>query len=377
MIWLGDQIAKHTLLEHSPDATLTLNDKGFAEELGSPFERIADVRLDVLAQCLYCDAGPPESFRRPTRRRAGRARDILAAVAGVGEHECDEYRPDLFDATRSPSSLSPRSRVRNLIHHGDLERTFFSLILFNNRLESWIRSLLDPSDRPVDPFRQLQQRVECILFCLDRYSEALRDPAPGTAHQAADAEGPRDVAWAATQITRCVARIRALVSRDDRPLEGWEKASAARALMRILRAVVERNFDAHPGATPDDRNLYQRLIGNNQDADFVYDALDLLPDQSQFVEELDDIIDRMGVNGVREGYKNKMSGLLARLRSSASSSSRRASAPAMPPPAGPGSAGGPSRSGSKRGRGGGGGGGSAAGTKRQAQGQDPRAKRVR
>lgn len=350
LIWLSDLIASQVLYSHNPDKPLTLNERGYAEELGSPFKRISEMRLDVLASSLHCDVGHPASKPRPSTSRKAEAREILASVAEVDEYDLPNFRPDLQEDDFDHTSL---------IHRSDFEATLFSLLLASHSLTAWVRSQLRPSDLPRDRFRLIHQRVLRVLSDLDVYSAATR-ASPGGAN--ADVEGPRDVAWAARSIERCVEEIRVAVASAARrqqdgdgdgdgesaPLAPWERASAARALVRILRAVAERNTDAHRGATQDDRNLYARLVGN-RDTGFVRAALELLVDQNQFVEELEDILELVGASGVVAGWWAGMKRVVARMRSwrgtgtgkgtgtgagAGTDRSRKGKAPltAMPPP---------------------------------------------
>ena len=326
LIWLSDLIASQVLHGRDPEEPLTLNEQGYADELGSPFNRISEMRLDVLADGLHCDIGYPAANLRPSATRRLDILEILASVADVDEWDPADYRPDLqsdaFDHTA-------------LIHRADPEATLFSLLLASSGLASWLRSQLRASDPPLDPFRQIYRRVTRIILDLEEFSASCRaatDPASlGLGSSYVDAEGPRDVAWAALSITRCVDQIRdAVVTRREEPLAGWERASAARALVRILRTVVEKNFDMHSGPSPDDRNLYARLIGN-RDTGFVCDTLDLLVDQNQFVEELEDILELVGISGVVDSWWNSMKRVVAKMRSWKGPGSSRNKGKGVPP----------------------------------------------
>jgi hypothetical protein len=295
LIWLFDKISKLALVDHDPDSVLTMTELGYAEELGDPFAQISQVRLDVLADDLRCDMSEPDTdVVSPNPARVREAREMVAAMEGVEPRELDSYRPDL-DASYNRIPL---------IRRGDLGATLFSLLLASHHLAEWVRSELSPSDPAVDPFRRLQQRASRIIGELDVYSAAERDPAAVDAYRRRGkmAEGPRDVDWAAAQIRHCVDKIERLVSRGSSPLPAWARSSAARSLVCILKAVVHH------------RDLYPRLI-REQDADFVYSALDMLADQSQFIEELEEIMDLVGIRGAPPSYVDKMRSLISRMRS--------------------------------------------------------------
>jgi hypothetical protein len=296
LIWLFDKISKHALVDYDPDAELTLTEFGYPEELGDPFDRISQIRLDVLADDLRCDTSEPDSDTvYPSPARVREAREMVAAMAGIQPHEVDDYRRDL-----ETSSYDHRL----LIRRGDLGATLFSLLLASHSLAEWVRSELRPSDPAVDPFRSVQHRVLRILEELKAYKDAEQDPSAADAYRrrGKHAEGPRDEAWAATQIQHCVRRIHKLVSRGSSPLSEWARSSAARALVVILKLVT------------DHRGLYQRLIGDH-DTGFVSSTLDILADQSQYVDALDDIMDKIGVYGAPPSYVANMRSLIARMRS--------------------------------------------------------------
>ncbi len=79
--------------------------------------------------------------------------------------------------------------------------------------------------------------------------------------------------------------------------------------MGILKAVV-----AHNPRSQGDNNLYMLLVGN-RDAGFVFSALDKLIDQSQFIEELEAIMEIVGKYGAPASYAENMRELITRMRS--------------------------------------------------------------
>lgn len=310
LIWLFDKISKHALFDHDPDSELTLTELGYAEELGDPFDRISQIRLDVLADDLRCDTSEPDSdIVCPNPARVREAREMVAAVAGIQPYQLDDYRPDL-EASYDRSTL---------IRRGDLGATLFSLLLASHSLAEWVRSELTPSDPAVDPFRSTQHRVARIIEELNTYTATDQDPTTAAMYRRRGkrAEGPRDASWAATQIQHCVTRIGKLVSRGSSPLPGWARSSAARSLVVILKAVA------------DHRDLYARLIGD-QDTGFVYSTLDMLADQTQFIDALEEIMDKIGVYGAPPSYVANMRNLLARMRSYKTEDAVAASASGVP-----------------------------------------------
>lgn len=317
LVWLFDSISKKALPTLGPGSELTMTELGYPEELGDPFRCISEYRLDVLADSLHSDVITRNGDAVPmSTARISEAREMVAALAGVETRDIATFRPDL------DSSFSRN----DLIHRGDLEATMFSLILASQSLADSIRTQLVSSDLAVDPFRAIQRRATRIISELDTYSLSLQSPAVASKRRAEgkEAEGPRNVSWAAVQIRSCVAHVDQLVSRGSRPLAGPERASAARTLVGILKAVASHNLDSHGGGTVDDRNLYMCLVGN-QDTGFVYSVLDKLVDQSQFVEELELIMELIGQYGAPESYVANLRRLITRMRSHTGEDSRRPS----------------------------------------------------
>lgn len=332
LIWLSDFIAQQALYDHNPQEPLNMNEQGYPEELGEPFQCISDMHLDVLADGLNCEIGHPLARSGPSPQRVAEAQSIIASIADVDERVFDSYRSDLADA----SSFDPRSPV----HHKDAEATLFSLLVASHRLSAWLRSRLRPSDPARSPFRQIESRARRILSDFDTFPTS--SPSPGQ-----DAEGACDVPWAARGLTRCARQIHTLVSHPEAPLSPAERGNAARALVRILRGVVDRHPHHHHHQTGNaqeggEDSLYARLlIGHHQrdNEGFAADALGLLVDQSQFVDEIEDIMAEVGRRGAAAPWVAKMEAVVARMRGNR----RRASARhAPPPPPPPGVAGAPS-----------------------------------
>ena len=347
LIALLDEINYHTL-DQVPDRELILTPTGLAAEAGNPFEKISNFHLNILADCLHCDVGSPESKTQPNPRRIQESREILAAVAEI---DSDAYRPDLFETTALLGD-------HGIITRTDLERTVVQMLLANNEFFAYFLKLLDTTDAARDPFHKLEQRVDRVLSALKSISSTSPSDNPPTAP-----EGPATVSWAASHLLSVSRTIAALLQRPDRPALAWERASAARTLVRILRAVVtEHTADAHGGATPEERNLYARLIGN-RDTGFAVDALALLPEQNQFIDELETIEETLGVHGAQGGYLRKLRAVIARLRSNRGTRAGAGAGSSVVPTAGP------SRSESSR----------AAGSKRSVggNGREGGAKRAR
>ncbi|KAH8910662.1 hypothetical protein BR93DRAFT_280839 [Coniochaeta sp. PMI_546] len=300
VIWLSDCIAQQALYGHGPQQKLTLNEQGYADELGEPFRCISDMRLDVLAAGLHCEVGHPLARSGPSPQRVADAQAIIASIADVDEHHFDSYRSDLTYASFDS---------RSLVHHKDAEATLFSLLVASHRIAAWVRSRLRPSDPARSPFRQIESRARRIFADLDNFVAATTLGG----NPAADPEGACDVPWAATNLSSCVRQIHTLIARAEAPLSPAERASAARALVRILRGIIDRQNDRQT------ESLYARLIGD-RDEGFLTDSLELLVDQSQFIDEIEDIMAVVGVRGAAASWVAKMEAIVSRMRSTRRSS---------------------------------------------------------
>ncbi|KIH86671.1 hypothetical protein SPBR_08249 [Sporothrix brasiliensis 5110] len=266
--------------------------------------------------------------------------------------------------------------IRDLVERGDLQRTVLRLLVSNDEFFAMFLKLLAPSDKARDPFRKIQQRVEAVLEALlevrssaqhqqQQQSRLLMPPPdPRTRRTAAPAatpiitvtdatsasapapphppsfsdkgNGSVTVAWAAQHVEHAVHQIHLLLQRQlPRPPKPWARRSAGRALVWILYALVFfHNRDAHVGATQDDRNLYQRLVGNSDGSVslssslssssdenglkfFLLDVLAPLHDQTHLRSQLKRIRRRIQVNGYREPYMRRLDEILAMMNAAA------------------------------------------------------------
>jgi hypothetical protein len=324
ILWLFDEIAKEVLVDQG--RPLTLNDRGYSNELGNPFDAIREFHLDLLSASLHSRAlSLPVSSEddTPDPRRVQEIREMLASLQAV---PIDEYRPDLFDA--------PPPRGNQVIERQDLECTIFRMLLGNHEFFRYFLSCMWADELVHNPFRRLQQRADAALAGLDAYG---RDPSQQAAGR------PKDVVWCANHLRRVEQQINAVIEQTERPLTEWEFRSAAGALIHILEAVVSLNRDLPPSNRPKaERNLYFNLIGD-RDHEFVVGVLNNMPPSSitPLVGIVQDISNTIAGHGVPETYAVKLSRLVERCRGSSAGRS------------------------------------SASGSKRQGVGQDRKAKRMK
>ncbi|KND95034.1 hypothetical protein TOPH_00094 [Tolypocladium ophioglossoides CBS 100239] len=308
LVWLLDQLQKQTLYGHDDSKPLTMTAEGFAEEMGDPFQNIADCHLDVRADGLHCPvvvepgAHPDEEL---DRHRVLESRELLSSIYRT---DPEDFRPDIF------THPAPGKKV---LKRHDLGCSVFRMLLDNHHFFHYFLSLSRPADPINDPFRKLSQRVARVLRDLDAYSPEAACSSSTTTAAATCAEPPADVSWAARHLVGTVQLIRSAIYNRDHPLQRHEKLSAARALVHVLAAVVARNRDAHPGPSRRSRKHYLNLIGDG-DQDFVVAELNLLPPEavSAFLHTLEAVHDQIGLHGAPASYVAKLRTLLARLRTS-------------------------------------------------------------
>lgn len=303
LVWLLDQLQKQTLYDHDDGKPLTMTAEGFAEEMGDPFQKIADYHLDVLADGLHCQVVvEPGAYsdEEMDRHRVLESRELLSSIHGM---DPEDFRPDIF--------INPEPGTKVLRRH-DLDCTVFRMLLDNHHFFHYFLSLSRSTDPVNDPFRKIAQRVDHVLRDLDAYSAQSSSSATTTT-----AEPPADVSWAARHLVGTVRLIKSAIYDRDHPPQLHEKLSAVRTLVHILAAVVARNRDVHPGPSRRSRNLYLNLIGDH-DQDFVVAELNLLPPEaaSAFLHTLEAVHDQIGLHGAPASYVTKLRALLARLRTS-------------------------------------------------------------
>ena len=322
LLWLLDQLLKQTLYHHDRNQPLNMDPRGYAQEMGDPFQSISRHHLDVLAAGIHCPVVGPDSEGHVDPTRTLEARELLASIYSAAP---DQFRPDIFDHPL------PGRRV---IKRNDLDRSVFRMLLDNGHFFQYLLSLSRPSDPINDPFRKLSQRVDLVLRSLDAAaaevpsssSAAAATSSPSSTSAGDPREHPTTVAWAAHHIHGCVSDIRSAPYSRDHPLRPPEALSAASTLVHILSAVISRNRDMTTTTTTHkkgggnssriDRNLYLRLVGD-RDRDFVIGVLALIPEAaSQFLDTLEDLLERIGVHGAPASYVDKFRALLARLRAS-------------------------------------------------------------
>ncbi|OTA69179.1 hypothetical protein K449DRAFT_418656 [Hypoxylon sp. EC38] len=292
ILWLFDQITSEVLgVQRDP---YNLSQHGYPTELGNPYDAISDFHLDMLADSLHCDVVGQSPDPNP--RRVRETREILASL---NEVPIDEYRPDLFD--------NPR-KGKKVIKRGDLEQTIFRMLLCNDEFFQYFLSSMRAEELNKNRFRSLQHRADAALAGLGQYAA---DPS------LQDIARPKNVAWCARHLSMVTRQIHSVIHNTDRPLETWELRAAARTAVHVLEQVVSQNRDVGPADLPkEDRNLYYRLIGN-EDQNFAVDVLSSIPPQvlGPWIDDLTAIHEKISEHGAPASYTTRLGSLISHLRS--------------------------------------------------------------
>lgn len=262
------------------------------------------------------------------RARTNVIRDIMAALS---PEITNAYRPDIFD---SPDDITDG----NILVERDLEATVARLLILDDAFFHKFRSLVSRNLRATEYFRKMELKAEETLLLLEQYVES--GPTDGQHH---------DLNWCAQTLVDIVNTISLNVTMRQ-PLSPSSREEAAKSLVAILKAVVHHNYDIYQSVTwprrrphgePQiDRNLYERLIGstsgsNPSGGNFVIKALQDLPEAQRFVDDLEEILDRLesiGWGPAPQAYRDRFTALIAQLKgvpvpaASASSGKRPASA---------------------------------------------------
>lgn len=313
LFWLLDQLVKQTLYDHDHNKPLTMTSDGYAEEMGDPFQNLVNYHLDILAQDFRCQHLQPETqpagyddsndedeyLLSPDDRRFQDSQELVSSF-----HD-EPYRPETFEY--------PIVVGKDVIQPQDLDYSVFRMLVDNAVFFQYFLSKMNPNDAIHDPFMNLSRRIDKVLRDLDDYSASsylVASKSPPTtpdlfgAHKTSS-ESQQNVEWASRHIKGVVRIIRSYIFAQDDPLPPDEALCAARALTHILASVVNRNKDAHHGQNRHDRNLYLRLIGD-KDQNFIVGELSLIPGAaSQFLYNLETILEQIVVHGAPTTYVSK------------------------------------------------------------------------
>lgn len=309
VVWLLDQLLKETSYHHDHARPFNMTDEGFAEEMGDPFENIANFQLNVLAGGLHCQVvnseacSDDEEEEELDQHRTLEARELLASVHGT---PVDEYRPDIGYASALDAPV---------LKYGDLDSTVFRMLLDNHHFFQYFMSQSCLSDPGTHLYRKLYHRVDRVLHEFDA-SCCHTHPHEPSGHLGAEA--PSNAAWAASHLRGIVSLIRSSIFHRDHPLRQHEARSAVSTLMHVLASVTRRHHHVESRLSRGECSLYMQLIGDSEsDAAFVIAELDLLPESAcRAVDDLGDILEQVVRQGAPVAFVRNLRNLIARLRAS-------------------------------------------------------------
>lgn len=284
ILWLFDQITSQIFSKEGE--VLTLDEDGYCELLGNPYEAITKFRLENLAVAMHSrvlsSADPDEVFNN---RRFEEAREIIASLSSA---DVEDYHPDIFKDAKAA-----------LIKRRDLESTILRMLYRNNDFFQYFLSAIEGDELVTPKFRNLQQRADMAFSGLDAYGRNLSQ---GPASQYGDVE------WCSQHLRLIVKKFNTVLFGSRRALDLSERHAAARTLVHILGGVVDRSTDLGPASLPKARrNLYFNMIGNRDRGFMIQELSAVTPEGLQpFTGALDAIIANMSHNGVPSTYVSKI-----------------------------------------------------------------------
>ncbi|PSS23098.1 hypothetical protein M430DRAFT_33684 [Amorphotheca resinae ATCC 22711] len=256
--------------------------------------------------------------RRLLRERRNTVRDIMATLS---LERTEDYRKDIFE---SPDDIT----IADIAMPGDLGGTFSKWFLYDDDAFFRFKPIVSHNKRASAYFRSMDLKAHATCELMDRYAQM--GPAPGEIHH--------DVIWCAQTLADLVNSIgQNIIGRQ--PLSQSAREEASRALVSILREVVNRNKDVYQddrlprrrphGEPQTNRNLYQRLIGSTSPANpagpmFVIKELQGLFEAQPFVEDLEEILSKLRTIGwgpAPQAYREKLGTIIAQLKGESGSAS--------------------------------------------------------
>ncbi|KAL1968493.1 hypothetical protein VTN77DRAFT_1703 [Rasamsonia byssochlamydoides] len=328
IFWLVDQLYD-SISPRTPPPGVPLSSGGFSPKLPRLDELLHD-RLEAVAEHLdwqYVPGTASPSGSDPENggmTRQDKVRDIMSAFSEILP---EEFRRDLVETT------DQRRTPEQCVVQGDFEATLFRLAVHDDNVYTSLRKAMPAGACAAIYFDKIQKRSRDLLAQFDVYRDTGRLPV---------GERPLDVKEVAQRLRQNVNRIQANLSVRI----PYGSKGAAQALVMLLQEVSTRNIDAFegnrwgrvapPGEDEDDRNLYEQLIGQANEAEglFVLDALEELPSSvlRQYLPHLNEILGKIEINRAPSPYVLKLKSLIHDAESGATTS--RAKRPATGPAGG-------------------------------------------
>jgi hypothetical protein len=249
--------------------------------------------------------------------REDKVRDILSSFNKITLPE--DFRRDLAETTSQPRT------PEQCVVQGDLEATLFRLAVHDDNVYTSFRKAMPAGACAAIYFDKAQTQSRDLLVQFDEYRRSGR---------MASGRHSLEVKDVAKQLRQIVRRIQTNLT--DRVPHGTK--GAAEALITLLQDISARNIDAfdnspwdrrpRPGEDEDDRNLYEQLIGQTDEAEglFVLDALDELPASvlGQYLPRLQDILGKIEINRAPAPYVLKLKQLIHETQTASSRAKRPA-----------------------------------------------------
>ena len=323
VFWLLDQINKHTLTDAQKSGPVVLSKHGYPSELPGPFERIAEMGVEKLAERAKWEVRPAH-YTEPSRE--AKAAEIREMMAALSPRIAEDYRPDIF------TNLLVDPSFDGALAQRDLAALVARLLMIDHDMFHHFRALVSPNHCATDFFMKMRERVDTVFI---RNANYLRTGRPEDSNEICD------IPWCARSLTDIVGAIRNKILKST--LGKPAKAEAAELLVYILGEVVDRNGDAYVGRIwdktpqrrmPDkEKNLFHRLTvspARSADPPFIQYELNFLTDASQHLaDRLEEIVEQMTQGGAPSVYTSKFRQLISRMKRGDLPSGPKRSGPEM------------------------------------------------
>lgn len=272
------------------------------EMIGDNMEKIAK---KVQWPYTPVPGSPTGSNSGSSMTRPEKARDIMSAFSEITMP--DEFRPDLVETISEPRT------PEQCVVQGDFEATMFRLAVHDENVYTGLRRVMPAGARAAIFFDKIQRRSRTLLADFDKYCQ--------TGAPRRDDGVSLEISIVIQELNNNVQQIyKNITSRAPHGPKG-----AAEALVDLLRAISQRNYDAFEGhgwgrpapadEGPHDRNLFSQLIGIQKAESggfFIIDCLETLPEDilCQWSSQLTAILNDIQASGAPVPYLMKLQSII-------------------------------------------------------------------
>jgi hypothetical protein len=323
--WLLDQLARVSNGQVAGPANVDpytrISTRGLnyvCQELGWELEPPPSQETEWQLRKLHSTSEAHRQTRTTNRERLNTVREIMATLSPTMAR--DDYQGGIF---QHPETINNRT----IFVPRDLEATLSQLLITDDSIFHRFNSLVQEDARDLNYFAKASLKAVETCRLLDEYCDS--GPVNGQHN---------DLIWCTQRLADIVRDIHTNIE-ERSPLSSASRAGAAQALVSILDLVVKRNHEVYqnitwprprPHAEPAiARNLYLRLIGTKSSVNpaggtFVLRELEDLPEARRNIEQLERILSNLGEKAwsAPKPYKDKLSGIIARLKNGQSESGR-------------------------------------------------------